>query len=794
MIKNLLLVALRNFKRDRWYSLLNILGLTIGITFSIFLIFYVKDELSYDRYNKKADRIYRITSFIKEPEKETMKWTATQFPLGPALQKEFPEVEAAVRFVGVDKTMYKRGELRSYEDKAFYADSTLFNIFTYDFLEGNPRNALVEPKSMVLTESLAKKYFGKTTGVVGQSLQNAGGDVFKITAVIGDVPSNSHIRFNLLISASTLAKDFANHWGAFGFYTYVLLRPNADPAAFEKKLLPLYDKYMAAIFKQFNIKIHYGVQPITAIHLHSDFQGEPEELGSISYVYIFSAVALFMIIIACINYMNLTTARSARRAKEIGIRKVTGSTKPQLVVQFLVESTLTTIVALLLSMGLVALLLPTFNALSGKSIGFHALIEPGSILILLGIVLIVGLLGGSYPALYLSSFNPIDILKGSLAKGSSNVALRRVLVVTQFSIAMIMLICTWVVYGQLNYLEKKDLGFDKQEVLSIAANSNKDIRGQIGNLKNELRKNPQVLSVSSAQAVPGQGINFNLWSMPTDKGYTDKGVDNYGIDEDYFKTLGMQIKKGRAFNGLNDTLRSVIVNENLVKYFGWSNPLGKRIKRAADTSAFYLEVVGVVKDFNQKSLYNPITPLMLFYRPNASNIQVKISAKDVPASIASVERTWKAIFPELPFEYTFLDRDFSSQYAADQKRGKIFTAFSILTILITCLGLLGLIAFTTEQRQKEISIRKIMGAGIGQIISLMTANFVLLVGISCFIAFPVAWIFMSNWLKIFPYNTGLTVMPFLLSALAVLAITLLTVIFHTVKVAVANPAKGLRTE
>ena len=794
MIKNLLLVALRNFKRDRWYSLLNILGLTIGITFSLFLIFYVKDELSYDRYNKKADRIYRITSFIKEPEKETMKWTATQFPLGPALQKEFPEVEATVRFVGMDKTMYKRGEFRSYEDKVFYADSTLFNIFTYEFLEGNPRNALVEPKSMVLTESLAKKYFGKITGVVGQSLQNAGGDVFKITAVIRDVPFNSHIRFNMLVSASTLAKDFANSWGAFGFYTYVLLRPNTDPVAFEKKLLPMYDRHMAEIFSKFNIKIHYGVQPITAIHLHSDFQGEPEELGSISYIYIFSAVALFMIIIACINYMNLTTARSARRAKEIGIRKVAGSTKPQLIVQFLVESTLTTIVALLLSMGLVALLLSTFNALSGKSIGFHALIEPGSILILLGIVLIVGLLGGSYPALYLSSFNPIDILKGSLAKGSSNVALRRVLVVTQFSIAMIMLICTWVVYDQLNYLEKKDLGFDKQEVLSIAANSNKDIRGQIGNLKNELRKNPQVLSVSSAQAVPGQGINFNLWSMPTDKGYTDKGVDNYGVDEDYFKTLGMQIRKGRAFNGLNDTLRSVIVNENLVKYFGWRNPLGQRIKRAADTSAFYLEVVGVVKDFNQKSLYNPITPLMLFYRPNSSNIQVKISAKDVATSIASVERTWKTIFPELPFEYTFLDRDFNSQYAADQKRGKIFTAFSILTILITCLGLLGLIAFTTEQRQKEISIRKIMGAGIGQIISLMTANFVLLVGISCFIAFPVAWIFMNNWLKVFPYNTGLTIMPFLLSALAVLAITLLTVIFHTVRVAVANPAKGLRTE
>ena len=794
MIKNLLLVALRNIKRDRWYSLLNILGLTIGITFSIFLIFYVKDELSYDRYNKKADRIYRITSFIKEPEKETMKWTATQFPLAPALQKEYPEVEATVRFVQVEKTMYKRGELRSYEDKVYYADSTLFNIFTYEFLEGNAKNALVEPKSMVLTESLAKKYFGKATGVAGQSLQNAGGDVFKITAVIRDVPFNSHIRFPMLISASTLAKDFANSWGAFGFYTYVLLRPNTDPAAFEKKLLPMYDRHMAEIFSKFNIKIHYGVQSITAIHLHSDFQGEPEELGSISYIYIFSAVALFMIIIACINYMNLTTARSARRAKEIGIRKVSGSTRPQLITQFLVESTLTTLFALLLSMGLVALLLSTFNGLSGKSISFHALIEPGSILILLGIVLIVGLLGGSYPALYLSSFNPIEILKGSLAKGSSNVTLRRVLVVTQFSIAMIMLICTWVVYDQLNYLEKKDLGFDKQEVLSISANSNKDLRGQIGNLKNELRKNPQVLSVSAAQAVPGQGINFNLFSMPTNKGYTDKGVDNYGVDEDYFKTLGMQIRKGRAFNGLNDTLRSVIVNENLVKYFGWSNPIGQRIKRTADTSSFYWEVVGVVKDFNQKSLYNPITPLLLFYRPNAPNIQVKISARDIPASVSSIEKNWKSIFPELPFQYTFLDRDFNSQYEAEQKRGKIFTAFSILTILITCLGLLGLIAFTTEQRQKEISIRKIMGAGIGQIISLMTANFVLLVGISCFIAFPVAWLFMSNWLKIFTYNTGLTVMPFLLSALAVLAITMLTVIFHTIKAAVANPSKGLRTE
>lgn len=794
MIKSLLLVALRNFKRDRWYSLLNILGLTIGITFSIFLIFYVRDELSYDRYNLNADRIFRINSYIKEPEKEEMKWTATQVPLGPVLQKDFPEVAYATRFIGDDRKMYKRGETRSYVDKVFFADSTVFKIFTYSFIEGSPNTALVQPKSVVLTESVAKKFFGKTSGIVGQTLQNAGNELYTVTAVIKDVPFNAHIRFNMLLSVSTLPKDFGNNWGGFGISTYVLLKPNVDAAAFEKKLLPMYEKYMAVIFRQFNIKIHYGVYPITAIHLHSNFAGEPEELGSMSYIYIFSAVALFMILIACINYMNLTTARSARRAKEIGIRKVTGSTKSQLVVQFLVESTLTTVFALLLSMGLVALLLPTFNALSGKSISFQMLLTPASLVILLAIVLVVGLLGGSYPALYLSSFNPIMVLKGSLSKGSSNVVLRRILVVTQFSIAMVMLICTWVVYSQLNYLQNQDLGFNKQEVLNIRASGDGDIRTQIASLKNELRKNPHVLSVSSAQAVPGQGVGFNLYSIQTDKGYTDKGVYNYRIDEDYFKTLGMKVVKGRGFTGLGDTLQSAVVNENLVKYFNWKNPIGMHIRFSGDTSKRYFEVVGVVKDFNQESLYNPITPLVLFYQPNARSIQVKLNARDIPSTLASVEKDWKTIFPSLPFEYTFLDQDFNSQYAADQKRGKIFTAFSILTILITCLGLLGLIAFTTEQRQKEISIRKVMGAGTGRIITLMTSNFVLLVGISCIVAFPVAWFFMHSWLKNFQYTMGLSPMPFLLSALAVLAITMLTVIFHTVRAAIANPSKGLRTE
>lgn len=797
MLKNLLRVALRNFMRDKWYSLLNILGLTIGITFSVFLIFYIKDELSFDRYNEKADRIYRIASYVKEPEKDTMRWAIAPFPMATALSNDYPEVEEAVRiWGGGGKTMLKNGDLRFYEDKIFYTDSNYFRVFTQKIIEGDVRTALIAPKSIVLTQSLAIKYFGNNASYVGKTLEDANGDVYKVTAIIKDVPRNSHIIFNALISRSSLPADFANNWGGFGFYNYVLLKPNVNAAAFQKKLAPLYDKYLASIFAQFNIKMRFGLQPITSIHLHSDTTNEPEELGSMSYIYIFSAVAFFMLLIACINYMNLTTARSARRAKEIGIRKVTGSSKLQLISQFLVESTLTALLALLLSIGLIALFLPTFNTLSGKFISFSTLFQPDTLFILLAIILFVGIVGGSYPAFYLSKFNPVNVLKGNLSKGSSNVTLRRALVVVQFSISMIMLICTWVVYKQLEYLRSKDLGFNKEQVLTVSANSNKDLSSNIRSFKNEVRSNPHVVSVSTAQGVPGGGIPFNLFSIETKNGYTDKGVDVYfGVDEDFFKTLGIKIVKGRNFSGFPDTLRSIIVNENMAKEYGWGdNAIGKKVRYAGDTSNFYLEVIGVVHDFNQKSLYNPIAPLMFFYRPTNNIIQLKLNANNIDAGIASVERSWKKYFPDLPFAYTFLDQDFNSQYAADQKRGKIFTAFSILTILITCLGLLGLIAFTTEQRQKEISIRKVMGANITQIIPLVTRNFAALVGLSCFIAFPVAWYFMNNWLKIFPYNTGLSIMPFLLSAFAVLLITMLTVIFHTLRAAVANPVKALRNE
>ena len=795
MIKNLLLIAVRNFKKDKWYSLLNILGLTIGITFSLFLIFYVRDELNYDRYNKKADRIFRIVSYIQERDKNT-NWTLTQAPLAATLKKDYPEVEEAARFMSKERTLFKYGENNFYETKIYYADSTVFKIFTFPFIEGNPATALVEPNSIVISETLADKYFGKNTPAIGKTIRTVY-DLYKVTGVIKDVPHNSHLRFDMLISWSSLPKNQNGNgnWGNFNNFTYVLLKPHTSATTFNKKLVPMYEKYMAPIFAQFNVKMHYGVQPITEIHLHSKLEREPEELGSMSYIWIFSAVAFFMMLIASINYMNLTTARSARRAKEIGIRKVTGCSRKQLILQFLGESVVTTLVAVLLSFLLAMLLIPSFNALSGKEFTLHTLFQPFNIFLLLGIGLFTGLVGGSYPAFYLSSFQPVSILKGALSKASGNINLRRTLVVLQFSISMIMLICTWVVYSQLSYLQKKDVGFNKNQVMIVTVNTGQDERGKINAMDNDFRSLSGVKMVGSGNCYPGNSnINFQLFRIQTDSGFVDKAVECYAIDENFFPTLNIPVVKGRNFSNLSDTLHSIVVNQAMVKHFGWKEAIGKRVKFPGDTSNNYLEVVGVVKDFNQESLYNPIAPLLMFYGPNGNMIQLKMNTGNLKTSIAQIGNTWKKYFPNLPFEYKFLDEDFNSQYAADQKRGKIFAAFSLLTIIITCLGLLGLTAFTTQQRQKEISIRRVMGANIAQIVSLVTINYLWLSLIATLIAFPIAYYFMHNWLSIFPYNPGLSAIPFILSALVIVLTAVMTVMFHSTKAALANPAESLRTE
>ena len=438
--------------------------------------------------------------------------------------------------------------------------------------------------------------------------------------------------------------------------------------------------------------------------------------------------------------------------------------------------------------------MPYFNTISGKALTLATFFEPTILGILASVIVLVGLLGGSYPAIYLTSTNAIGVLKGKLAKASSNSLLRKVLVTTQFTISMVMLICTWVVYNQLDFMRDKDLGFNAEQIISIEIDPMLNTDGKLRNFKNELLKRADISKASIAETTPGKIPNFNLFKVETENGFIEKGVDVYGIDEDYFNTLGMTLVEGRNFsaNIPADTLNNLIVNETMVKALGWNNALGKKITNPGGD--FELEVIGVVKDFNQKSLYNSIEPLIMVYRPNSSGLQAQITNANISQTVVQLEKSWQKFFPDTPFEYSFLDQEFNSQYSADQKRGQIFTAFSALTILISCLGLLSLVAFTTQQRRKEIGIRKVVGAGVSNIVILIAKSFMTLIGLACLLAFPIAYLFMNKWLEIFPYKTELKISTFLLSAMVIITITLVTVGFHTIKSAMANPVNSLRTE
>jgi putative ABC transport system permease protein len=493
--------------------------------------------------------------------------------------------------------------------------------------------------------------------------------------------------------------------------------------------------------------------------------------------------------------MNLTTARSARRAKEIGIRKVTGSKRSQLIAQFLGESVLTALCAVVLSFLLILLLFPVFNSISGKSFSFTTLLQPFNIFLMLGIGLFTGLIGGSYPAFYLSAFQPVSILKGALSNASGNINLRRTLVVLQFSISMVMLICTWIVYSQLEYMRNKDLGFDKNQVMTVVVNTGKYEPDKIIAMGNDFKRLSSLADVGVGGSYPGSGnTNLNLFTFQTKTGHLDKAVECYGVDAHYFSALGIKLIAGRNFEPA-DTTHGTMVNESLAKHFGWSQPIGQRITFPGDTAVKdYLEVVGVVKDFNQNSLYNPIQPLLFFYGPLNNTYIMKMKPGNSSKTLAQVEGVWKKYFPMLPFEFKFLDEGLNSQYVADQKRGKIFASLAILTIIITCLGLLGLTAYTTQQKQKEISVRRVLGASVGQIITLITRNYFWLALIAAAIAFPVAYYFMHNWMKVFSYSPGISAMPFIVSALVIMITAILTATFHSTKAALSKPSKNLRSE
>lgn len=800
MFKNLFKIALRNIFKDKVYSAINILGLTIGITCSMFLFMYILDELSYDKYHANANNIYRIVSNIKEPD-NAFTWAVAQVPMAQELRNNYPEVKNAVRFYGTGRTLYKNGEKQFNEEDFYLTDSTVFDMFSYEFLAGDMNTALDNPFSIVLTESVAKKYFASAAEALGQSLQNKENEEYKITGVIEDVPYNSHFRFDALISRSSRPGSDGGSWGNFGVFTYIQLPDNYDLTKMYASLDKIVKERVNPIFEQYNIKIGYELQRITDIHLHSKIQDEAEEGGDISVIYIFGAVSAFMLIIACINYMNLATARSANRAKEVGVRKVMGSQRKQLIMQFITESVVLTLIALVLSILLIYALLPSFNGLANKHLPFSYILQTPVILTLVGITLFSGIVGGSYPALYLSGFNPVNVLKGKLAARGGSVFFRRGLVILQFAISIFMLISTLVVFDQLNYMRNKDLGFDKERVVKLTL-SERELRQKADVLVNRLKQSPEVAGVGTATSVPGQGVGKLLLKVEDNEGkMVDRGVDLFNADFDFVKTMGMDIVQGRDFSRdvSSDTTYAVLVNEAMVKRMAWDDPIGKKfVFQGGGPNGEDIEkrVVGVLKDYHQNSLYDAIEPIMVILNDENYFVLVRTEEGDVKKSLASVENVWRELFPNNTFQYEFLDQDFNSQYKADEKRSLIFTVFSSLTILIACLGLIGLAAFTTEQRTKEIGVRKVIGASVSNLVTLVSKEFFILVGVGMVIAFPFAWYFTDSWLQNFAYRIELKGewLTFLTSALLAFVITLLTVGYHVMRAAHTNPVKSLRDE
>jgi putative ABC transport system permease protein len=795
MIRNYLKIAWRNLRKDKFYSLINILGLTIGVTCGMLLLLYVTDELSYDRYHKKSDQLYRVVSQIREPDK-SFGWNVTQAPLVETLKKDYPFIENYARFYPYGRVMFRRGESRFYEEDIYAADSTVFDLFSYPLVEGDPKTALAQPNSIVLTQKTAQKFFGAQSAL-GQSLQTDDTTFYKVTGVMEDVPRNSHFTFNALLSRGQNERGQSGNWGGFYVTSYIQLPRDFDTKKLSSKFPDVYDKYVGPIFQKMGIKITYELQPLTSVHLYSKLEGETN--GDIGYVYVFSAVAFFMLLLASINYMNLATARSAKRAKEVGLRKVMGAVRGRLMAQFITESVLMTVLSLVASFLLVLLLLPFFNTVSGKEIKFIELIQPQFLFIALAIVLFTGLVSGSYPAFYLSSFEPATVLKGSFnAKGGN--FFRKALVVVQFSISLIMLICTWIVYKQLNFMRNHDLGYNREQVLTVNYQGNQP-QSSYGPLRQALLANPSVRSVATASSPTSNIGGRVIFAVETNEGLKDMGFKPMGIDEDYFKTMGMKIIKGRGFSAdiPADTLNAVIVNQAVVERMAWKEPLGKKVlvgglPQEGQEGPPQATVVGVVKDFHQQSLYSPIEPMILLYRPHNSVLHIKIEPRDVEKTVAFIGQKWRDTYPDRLFEYRFLDQDFESAYQADELRGRVFTAFSGLTILIACLGLFGLATFTTEQRVKEIGVRKVLGASVGSIVTLLSRDFTRLVLFSFPIAIPIAWYSMYTWLEDFPYKTTIDVWIFLFACLLTLLICWATVIYQSIKAALSNPVKSLRSE
>jgi putative ABC transport system permease protein len=806
MIKNYLKIALRNLWRNKAFTGINIFGLSIGIATCLLIVLFIQDELSYDRYNKKADQIVRVV-FRGITGGQKIKEANVMPPVAQTLMANFPEVKEATRLQRTGSQIISYGNKSFKEDAFTFVDSNFFEVFTLPFIKGNAATALMQPNMIVITQAVAHKYFGNEDAL-GKVLNIKGAPQgFKISGIIDKVPVNSHFHFDFFVSMENVPESRSTSFMTSGFNTYLVLQKGYDYKKLEAKLPMIVDKYIGGQlqqgmgmtieqFRKAGNDIGLYLQPLTDIHLHSDYTNDLEPEGDVRYVYIFGAIALFMLLIACINFMNLSTAGASKRAREVGIRKVLGSMKWELVRQFLTESILLTAIAFILAMVLVYVTLPFFNSFSGKDLSFHLAANAWVIPLMVLFVLVTGIFAGSYPAFFLSSFKPVKVLKGKFTSGRGSIGLRSGLVVFQFFISIILIVSTTIVYKQLGYIQNIKLGYDKEQVMILPET------WLLGNNQqafyNKIVQDPRIVNVSISGYLPaGNSYGNNFFVYPGDNKDQLVKTLRYDIDYNYISTLGMQMAYGRNFSKDFGTDSSgIILNETTAKAMGWEyDALGKTIstgdKHGIPTR---YHVIGVVKDFHFKSLHELISPLVMILNNGAGTMIIKVKTKDIAGLLATLKKDWASFSPDGAMSYSFLDDRVNETYNTEHKMGLILGIFAALTIFIACLGLFGLVTFTAEQRTKEIGIRKVLGANVSGIVRLLSKDFLKLVFIAIIISTPLAWWVMNKWLQDFAYRIDISWWMFALAGVVAIGIALFTISFQAIKAAIANPVESLRSE
>jgi putative ABC transport system permease protein len=805
MLKNYIKIALRNLQRNKMYTILNISGLAIGIACCILILLYVQDELNYDRFHEKLDNIYRVTSHFVLKDR-VMDFASTAHVQGPMFKDEFPEVENYVRFNNYGSRRMIRYKDRSYaEEKFIWVDNSIFDIFSFKLIKGNPEDALIKPNTLVITEEMAKKYFGDEDPV-GKNLTIHSDELYMVTGVVENFPSNSHIQPDFLASFSTLeleptgnaAADLVNN---IDYYTYLLLKEGSDYKVLEEKFAAFIEKYLGLLLKSIGATAKYELQPLESIYLHSDKANELDRTGEITYVYLFSGIGFFILLLACLNFMNLSTARTANRAKEVGLRKVVGAQRSQLIKQFLGESMILAFIAIFVSLFLVFLSMPLFNSISGKELDLGYFLNPVFLAGLFGLFIIVSLIGGSYPAFFLSAFRPVEVLQGKLKRGAKSPALRIALVSLQFIVSIVLIIGTLVVSKQLNYVRNARLGYDKDHVIALRIR-NEETQKRHEAIRNELLKNPSILSVSSSSSLPLETNSFSAHHVTGEPFEEMIMLFTQNADEHYLDTYKMEITQGRNFSKdfPTDSQNAIIINEAAVIKLGWQDdPLGKEIDALLSlTEMKTYRVIGVVNDYHFQSLHEEIQPLVLYHVPpdggNYYRMSLRVRPEKIQETVAFLRSKWIEFDSQYPLEFVFVDEQYDSLYRAEERLGQLFGYFTVLAVLIGCLGLFGLSAFSAEQRTKEIGIRKVLGATTSGVITLLVREFTKWVLVAVLVAWPVGYYIMNTWLQNFAYRIGLGLDTFLLAALLALIIAVMTVAFQAVKAAVSNPADSLKYE